>query len=114
MSGPFVVQEFGLDGLLSVPEAAELLRVSQACIRAWLSRGRLPRIKAGRRTLISRASLAALLQITQPVHSALGDELVTTDSTEDGLTIPMAPRDRTVVRRGVQPLLGPRVTPRPW
>ena len=61
-----------LDGLLSVPEAAELLRVSEACIRAWLSRGRLPRIKAGRRTLISKASLRALLQVTQPVRAGVG------------------------------------------
>ncbi|HEY5055875.1 MAG TPA: helix-turn-helix domain-containing protein [Acidobacteriaceae bacterium] len=66
-----------LDGLLSVPEAAELLRVSEACIRAWLSKGRLPRVKAGRRTLVARASLVALLQVTQPVHGGVGDGAAT-------------------------------------
>ena len=101
-----------LDGLLSVPEAAELLRVSEACIRAWLSRGRLPRIKAGRRTLIARESLLALLQV-QPVHDAAA-ELGTTDATEDEVIIRAVPRDRTVTGRGMHPLLGPNVQPRPW
>jgi excisionase family DNA binding protein len=47
--------------LLSVPEAAETLRVSEACIRSWCSRGILQRRKAGRRTLILREDLMAMV-----------------------------------------------------
>jgi len=48
--------------LLTTKEAAELLRVSPWTISAWLSQGKLRRIKAGGRTLIARADLEALLR----------------------------------------------------
>ena len=56
-----------LDGLLSVPEAAAALRVSEACIRSWLSKGLLRRWKAGRRTLILREDLREI--VTTPMSA---------------------------------------------
>lgn len=47
---------------LTSKEAARLLRVSPWTIAAWLSQGRLRRIKAGARTLISKADLENFLQ----------------------------------------------------
>ncbi len=47
---------------LSVPEGAALLRVSHWTIRAWLKNKKLPRYKAGGRTLASRDSLLALIR----------------------------------------------------
>lgn len=70
MSAPITNEILELDGLLSIPEAAAAVRVSVPCIRAWLSKGRLPRIKAGRRTLVAKASLLALLQVTQAVQGS--------------------------------------------
>jgi excisionase family DNA binding protein len=48
--------------LLTTKEAAELLRVSHWTVSAWLSQGRLPRTKAGGRTLIAKADLEAFLR----------------------------------------------------
>jgi excisionase family DNA binding protein len=48
--------------LLTTKEAAELLRVSPWTISAWLSQGKLRRIKAGGRTLIAKADLEAFLR----------------------------------------------------
>jgi len=48
--------------LLTTKEAAELLRVSHYCVSAWLSQGKLPRIKAGGRTLIAKSDIEAFLR----------------------------------------------------
>lgn len=56
--------------LLTTKEAAELLRVSHWTVSAWLSKRKLPRIKAGGRTLIAKADLEAFLRRS-------GDEEVT-------------------------------------
>lgn len=48
--------------VVSKKEAAELLRVSHWTISAWLSQGKLRRIKAGSRTLIAKADLEKLLR----------------------------------------------------
>ena len=48
--------------LLTTKEAAELLRVSPWTISAWLSQGKLKRVKAGGRTLIAKADLEAFLR----------------------------------------------------
>jgi len=37
--------------LLTVPEVAEMLRISTATVRAWTYQRRLPVVKMGRRTL---------------------------------------------------------------
>jgi excisionase family DNA binding protein len=59
-----------LDDLLSIDEAAALLKVTTSAVRSWLSKKRLPRIKAGRRTLISRQSLVAFLTASQSEAAA--------------------------------------------
>ena len=66
------MNEVDLSGLFSIPEAASLLKVSEACIRAWLSRGRLRRWKAGRRTFVRPADLQALVQFSQPATDGAG------------------------------------------
>jgi excisionase family DNA binding protein len=48
--------------LFTTKEAAELLRVSHWTVSAWLSQGKLPRTKAGGRTLIAKADLEAFLR----------------------------------------------------
>ena len=47
---------------LTTKETAEVLRVSPWTISAWLSQGKLRRIKAGGRTLIAKADLEAFLR----------------------------------------------------
>jgi excisionase family DNA binding protein len=54
---------------LTTKEAAELLRVSPWTVSAWLSQGKLPRIKAGGRTLISKADIEEFLRRDQPQES---------------------------------------------
>jgi excisionase family DNA binding protein len=49
------------DPLVSVVEAANLLRVSHWTIRLWLKTGRLARVKAGARTLIRLSALQEML-----------------------------------------------------
>ncbi|MBB5057473.1 excisionase family DNA binding protein [Granulicella aggregans] len=51
--------------LLTTKEAAELLRVSHWTVSAWLSKGQLPRVKAGGRTLIAKADIQAFLTRSQ-------------------------------------------------
>jgi excisionase family DNA binding protein len=48
--------------LLTTKEAAEFLRVSHWTISAWLSKGKLQRLKAGGRTLIAKTDLEALIR----------------------------------------------------
>ena len=52
-----------LQDLATVEEAAALLHVSVSTMRGWLSQEKLPRIKAGRRTLVSKAALARFLRV---------------------------------------------------
>jgi excisionase family DNA binding protein len=56
--------------LLTTKEAAELLRVSHWTVSAWLSQGRIPRVKAGGRTLIARAALEAFVRVSSEHPSA--------------------------------------------
>jgi excisionase family DNA binding protein len=44
---------------LSIPETAALLRVPRQTVDDWLSRGKLRRYKAGRRTLLLRTEVEA-------------------------------------------------------
>ncbi len=56
--------------LLTTKEAAELLRVSHWTVSAWLSQGKLPRTKAGGRTLIAKADLEAFLRRSKETGAA--------------------------------------------
>jgi excisionase family DNA binding protein len=55
-----------LADLLTVPEAAQALRLSEAFVRKALSQGRIPRFKCGSRTLVSRESLLSLISVSAP------------------------------------------------
>jgi excisionase family DNA binding protein len=55
--------------LVTTKEAAELLRVSPWTVSAWLSQGKLHRVKAGGRTLIAKADLEAFLRRGNPSES---------------------------------------------
>jgi excisionase family DNA binding protein len=55
--------------LLTTKEAAELLRVSPWTVSSWLSQGKLPRIKAGGRTLISMRDIETFLRRDQAQES---------------------------------------------
>lgn len=46
---------------LTVPEAAESLRISESHCRRLIRAGRLPSVKLGRRTLVPAAALTELL-----------------------------------------------------
>jgi excisionase family DNA binding protein len=55
-------KEMMVGDLLTTKEAAELLRVSHWTVSAWLSQGKLKRVKAGGRTLIAKTDLEAFLK----------------------------------------------------
>ena len=52
----------GAGELLRVEEAAQIATVQPSTIRAWLSQGRLRRVKVGRCTRILRCDLDALIR----------------------------------------------------
>jgi excisionase family DNA binding protein len=47
--------------LLTLPEAAPLLRLKVSTLRAWVLRRKLPYIKMGARVLLRRADIDALI-----------------------------------------------------
>ena len=51
--------------LVTTKEAAELLHVSPWTISAWLTQGKLRRIKAGSRTLLAKSDLEDFLRKTE-------------------------------------------------
>lgn len=48
-------------GLLTLAEAASLLRLKVSTLRAWILRRKIPYCKVGRRVLIRRADVDALI-----------------------------------------------------
>jgi excisionase family DNA binding protein len=55
--------------LLRVEEAARLATVRPSTIRAWLTQGRLPRVKVGRCTRILRRDLQELICAGRSIES---------------------------------------------
>jgi len=52
-----------MDALVSVEEAARLLGgISKWTVHAWLSQGRMQRVKVGSRTMIRESELAKVIQ----------------------------------------------------
>lgn len=58
--------------LLTTKETAELLRVSHWTVSAWLSQGKLKRVKAGGRTLIKRQDIERFVDVCSKSLSAAG------------------------------------------
>jgi excisionase family DNA binding protein len=54
--------QLGASELLSITEAAEATRLTESTIRAWLNQRRIPCVKLGRRVLLRRADLVALIE----------------------------------------------------
>jgi len=48
--------------LLTIIEAAEVLRLSKNTLNNWLSQGKLKRVKIGRKTFVSRQEVNQLLE----------------------------------------------------
>jgi len=51
----------GLDSLLTLPEAAAVLRLKVSTLRAWLLRRRIPYCKVGRLVRIRRVDVDSLV-----------------------------------------------------
>jgi excisionase family DNA binding protein len=51
--------------LLTLPEVQAQLRVSRATVRRLITRGQLPIVKVGRRTLVTRQALEAFVRQQQ-------------------------------------------------
>lgn len=62
------------DDLITVAEAADLLRVSTVTIKRWLKQGRLPAYHVGPRAIrLRRADLAAVVRpVREPVGTTTG------------------------------------------
>jgi excisionase family DNA binding protein len=61
--------------LLTVPEAAALLRLKVSTIRAWICQRRIPYVKLGRLVRIRRSDLEALIAdsvVSAPAENATG------------------------------------------
>jgi excisionase family DNA binding protein len=53
---------FAPGDLLTVSEVADLLRAKPSTIRAWLTQGKLPRVKIGRLTRVLRQDADAFIR----------------------------------------------------
>jgi excisionase family DNA binding protein len=62
--------------LVTTKEAAELVRVSPWTISAWLSQGKLRRVKAGGRTLIAKADLESFVRRSSDVDNPVQEQRV--------------------------------------
>jgi excisionase family DNA binding protein len=60
----------GVEKLLRVEEAAELLAVTPACIRKWITTRRVPAVKLGRAVRLRAANLEDMVKAG--VRPALG------------------------------------------
>ncbi len=49
----------------TVSQVGALCHVGEDCVRAWLKKGKLPKTKAGGRTLIAKVHLEEFLKRTQ-------------------------------------------------
>jgi excisionase family DNA binding protein len=60
--------------VLTVEEAATVLRLSRNAAYAGIKRGEIPSIRVGRRILVPRPGLERLLGLDLPATGDLGDE----------------------------------------
>ena len=61
MNGKAAMPDSGLGSLLTLPEAAAMLRIKVSTLRAWLLRRRIPYCKVGRLVRIRRADVETLI-----------------------------------------------------
>ena len=73
--------------LLTLPEAAERLRLKPSTLRAWILKRRIPYVKLGSRVFIRRSDIEAL--ITRSIVPTTGNEacgVYVLARTESGVT----------------------------
>ncbi len=51
-----------MENLLSVTDAAQLLGISRHTLNGWVSKGKVPYVKLGRRTLFNPADLERIIK----------------------------------------------------
>ncbi len=51
-----------IDNLYSIPEAAQILKLSKFTVRLWINRGYIPVVQLGRRIMIHPDDLQAFIQ----------------------------------------------------
>lgn len=69
-----------LHAVLTVEEAADLLKVSKVTIRRWCADGKLPAFKIGREWRINKLELEKLMGRSKEVEIARGDAAFPTSS----------------------------------
>lgn len=57
---------------LTLPEASELVRTPVSTLREWISHGRLPAFRPGRRVLVTQGDLVALVSGARVGSALLG------------------------------------------
>ena len=57
-----------MDGLLTIKDAAQRLACSEAMLRKWIHRGKLPTVKVGRLTRIRQQDLDAWVHLVFGRH----------------------------------------------
>ena len=60
--------------LITVNEAAEILRLSRYTLNNWMSQGRIQRLKVGGRTFLAREEIEGMLNRTLQGKKGIGEK----------------------------------------
>jgi len=60
--------------LITVNEAAEMLRLSRYTLNNWMSQGRIKRLKVGGRTFLAREEIEGMLNRTLQGKKGIGEK----------------------------------------
>ena len=70
--------------LITVNEAAEILRLSRYTLNNWMSQGRIQRLKVGGRTFLAREEIEGMLNLTLQGKKGVGEK---TERRSTGLSV---------------------------
>ena len=70
--------------LITVNEAAEILRLSRNTLNNWMSQGRIQRLKVGGRTFLAREEIEGILNLTLQGKKGVGEK---TERRSTGLSV---------------------------
>ena len=70
--------------LITVNEAAEILRLSRYTLNNWMSQGRIQRLKVGGRTFLAREEIEGMLNRTLQGKKGVGEK---TERRSTGLSV---------------------------
>jgi len=82
-----------LDSLLSIPQVAKRLSVTEACVRKWLAQRRLPRVKLGKLTRLRTLDVDKIIREGLPAPGTYPRELVVVNP-QPVLLVPQSQLDR--------------------